>query len=154
MQLISEILGELDIDESAIINFTDGVPGFEQEKQFVVLPMDDNVTFFYMQSVNNKDLCLLLANPFNFFPDYEVDIPDEELSRLGKIKDGAVAIYAILTVPEDFRQTTANLLAPIVIDAISKKGLQFIPAKSDYNTKHLIFKNNTTKTALAAGKGR
>lgn len=155
MKIRSRILGELEIEREDIIAFPKGIPGFENEKGFIIIPIEENGPFYYLQSVGNPELCLLIANPFIFFPDYEIDIPDEELEVLGKgvgIKD--IAVYAILNVPEDFRRTTANLLAPLIINEKSKKGFQFIPRKSDYNAKHPIFKLAQEKrSSSAVGEG-
>ena len=48
---------------------------------------------------------------------------------------------------------TANLLAPVIINARRKKGLQFVAANSDYNTRHHIFPPRPEKMAAAAREG-
>jgi len=153
MRILSTVLGELEIEESSIINFPDGIPAFEKEKQFVIIPMDEGGPFYYLQSVANPDLCLILAQPFTFFPKYEMEIADEDLARL-KMEPGSssLAIYVVLTVPDDFRQTTANLLAPIIINSENRLAMQYIAVKSSYTTRHPIFP--AENRAAAAGEGR
>jgi flagellar assembly factor FliW len=139
MIIPSQTLGDIDIDPAHIIHFPEGIPAFEAEKEFILIPLEEG-PFCYLQSINNSRLCLLMADPFVFFPGYQIDLPDEELEKLETQDHGKdLAVYAIITVPEDFRQATANLMAPIIIDLSRKKGLQFIAAKSDYKTKHLLF---------------
>lgn len=155
MKIQTALLGELEIDENIIITFRDGLPGFEKEKQFIIIPMDENGPFYYLQSITNPDLCLIIADPFTFFPDYEIEIADQELRKVG-VDSGNhnVAIYVILTIPEDFKFTTANLLAPVVINLENHRAMQYIATKTGYTTRHLIFKPQQPTAASAAGEGR
>lgn len=155
MKIASRILGEIEIDSQNIIRFPEGLPAFEEEKEFVIIPVDEEAPFYYMQSVNNRELCFMLANPFVFFPSYEIKLGEEEASRLKAGEKGEnIAVFVILTVPEDYRLTTANLLAPLVINTEEKIGLQFVAVDSDYNTKHFIFPQEGEKAKCAAGEGR
>jgi flagellar assembly factor FliW len=151
MIIHSQALGEIDIDPAQVIHFPEGIPAFEEEKNFVVIPLEEG-PFYYLQAVNSQ-LCLLTAEPFVFFPGYEVDLPSEQLAKLEANEDEkALTVFTIITVPEDFRQATANLLAPIIINTSRKKGFQFIPAKSDYKTKHLLFAAEAKACASAQGE--
>ena len=140
MQLESRWLGIVNYEEQDMISFPEGIPGFEDEKIFVVVPADQESLFAYLQSINDPDVCLVLTNPFIFFSDYGVELPDEELIRLGN--PGAIeriATFTVVNVAEDFKASTTNLMAPIVINTDKKIGLQFIPTSSDYTTKHQLF---------------
>ena len=61
--------GDLEIDEAEIIRFPDGIPGFLEEKEFVMIPLGENEPFVFLQSLNEGDLAFLLTNPFLFFKD-------------------------------------------------------------------------------------
>lgn len=156
MKIHSNLLGELEFDDNMSIHFSQGIPGFENDKQFILIPMEVNSPFFYLQSINNEDLCLLLADPFVFFPDYEIDIDDLEMQKLDFDNEKAqLAIYLVLSVPADFKQTTANLRAPIVINPDKRKGMQYISSKTVYTTRHNIFRSAQPKsTAAASQEGR
>ncbi|WP_061212765.1 flagellar assembly protein FliW [Syntrophomonas wolfei] len=153
MKIQSSLLGELEFDENYIIHFPQGIPAFENEKEFILLPMAEGVPFYYLQSVNNSELCLLLAQPFTFFPDYEIDVDDEDLKRL-KLKDESqLAVYLILTVPDDFKKTTANLLAPLLINIENRLGMQYVSIKTNYSTRHFIFRQENKNIAVNAAGG-
>jgi len=148
----SSLLGEIEIDAKDIIHFAEGIPAFEEYKQYIIIPLDEKSPFYYLQSVQEPDLCLVIAHPFVFFPDYEIELTDEELQGLylqGEARE--LAIYTILTIPEDFQLTTANLLAPIVINPQNRQAMQYVTVNAKYSTRHLIFKPG--KTAAAAGEG-
>jgi flagellar assembly factor FliW len=140
MQIQTALFGELTISESDIINFPEGLPGFETDKKFILIPLEENSPFFYLQSVNEAELCLPLADPFIFFNDYQVELSDTVIKQLELPEEKPpLIVLCILTIPGDFRKATANLMAPVVINIEKKLGLQFIPEKADYNTKHPLF---------------
>ena len=96
-----------------------------------------------------------VEHPFVFFPDYQVELLRSVLENL-KVEEGAeeLAVFVVLTVPEDFRKTTANLLAPVIINPVQKRGLQFVPGTSSYTTRHPIFPDKPTpQKQAAAGQG-
>jgi flagellar assembly factor FliW len=151
MQIETALLGEITIEKSDIIHFPEAIPGFPEEKQFILIPLEEDSPFMYLQSVKTRELCLIVANPFAFFIDYEIKLDEETLQKLAIEKEQPnVAIYTILTIPEDFKKTTANLLGPIVININNKKGLQFIAQNSDYNTKHFIFPPHNSENVKPA----
>ena len=152
MQIQTKYLGIVDVEENQIFRFPKGVPAFEDHQQFVFLPFDDEGIFFYMQSLKDADLCFITCDPFRFFPDYQIDLGDQECEVLEIKGPEDIALLTILTIPEDFRQTTANLLAPVVINTRANLGLQFIPDNSDYTTKHPIFPPSQQKNAAGEGK--
>lgn len=153
MKIQTALLGELEVDENYILNFTEGIPAFEEEKQFVLLPMDEKGPFYYLQSIKNEDLCLLLAEPFVFFPHYEIEVADEELHQLG-IDNSSMLVYVVLNVPDDFKLTTANLLAPIIINPENKKAMQYIAVNTKYTTRHYIFPQEQPVQVGSAAEGR
>lgn len=141
MIINSDVLGEIEIDTKDIIHFARGIPAFEEYQQYVLIPVEEKSPFYYLQSVEEPELCLIIAQPFIFFPDYEIEIADEELQSLkveGETAD--LAIYTVLTIPEDFRLTTANLLAPIVVNPENRQAMQYVTVNAKYSTRHLIFR--------------
>lgn len=140
MKVDSKFLGSIEIDPAEVIYFPDGLPAFEEQKEFIVIPLEEGVPFYYLQSLHDHELCFFLADIFTFFPEYQLELGDEELERLESDDKGTgVVIFAILTVPDNFRQTTANLLAPVIINLEKKKGMQHIPKQSVYQTRHALF---------------
>lgn len=153
MIIRSSLLGELEIEDNKIVYFPAGIPAFEQENRFVIVPVDESSPFYFLQSIHDQDLCLVLAQPFSFFPKYEIDVADEELELLGMDPERKnLAIYVVLTIPEDFKLATANLLAPIIINSENRWAMQYVAVKSNYSTRHFLFAQ--TESALAAGGER
>ena len=132
--------GEIEIEEEKIITFSAGIPAFEEEQEFVIIPYDEESPFVFLQSVQTAELAFLMTSPFVFFPEYQFELDDESIEALGIKREEDLLIYALLTLPgKDIKQMTANLLAPIVINQGNHQAKQVILEKSEYKTKHLLF---------------
>ena len=132
--------GEIEIDEKRIVYFKEGIPAFEDEHEFVILPYDEESPYYFMQSLNRSDLAFLLTIPEIFFPDYSVELDDATVEEL-QIKDTEkVIVYTIITIPNgSVRLMTTNLLAPIIFNIENMSAKQIVMDKSNYTTKHRLF---------------
>ena len=136
--------GEIEEDESKIVHFAAGLPAFEDEHEFIIIPYDEESPYVFLQSVTTPDLAFLMAIPFIFFPDYEFRLEDDVLESLALERQEDLLLYTLLTIPgSDIREMTANLLAPIVINSRTNEGRQIVLDKSSYRTKHKLFSKKT-----------
>lgn len=146
MELTTKHFGKIQVNESEIINFIDGLPGFENEKSFIIISNPDNkVPFKWLQSVENSDLVFVIINPFLFKPDYEFDIPEHVLEKLKIIAEEDIAVYSIVVVPDNIEKMTANLLGPVIINTKEKLGKQIVLDDNRYTTKHYILEEAKAK---------
>jgi len=132
--------GDIEVDEKKIVHFKEGIPAFEDEHEFIILPYEDNSPYYFMQSVKSPDLAFLLTIPFLFFPDYTFEIDDETIKKLDIKEHEHVFYYSMITIPNgSIRYMTANLLAPIVLNSENMQAMQVVLDKSNYTTKHRLF---------------
>jgi flagellar assembly factor FliW len=138
--------GYVEITQDEIWSFSNGIPGFPAEKQFILLALpDDNQTFTILQSVQTPELAFVLTNPFLFFQDYEFQLDEASMDLLEISNEKEVVVYVILNVKEPFEETTANLLAPVVLNQKKRYGKQVILHDTDYKTKHLLVNQSSIK---------
>ena len=138
--------GELEIEEDKIVQFDDGIPAFEDEHEFVILPYDSDSPYVFLQSVKTPELAFMMAMPFVFFPDYEFQLDDVITKRLGIRTAEDVLIYVLITIPAgEFKDMTANLVAPVVISRRTFLAKQVVLEKSKYTTKHRLFPEKEEK---------
>ncbi|WP_196599968.1 flagellar assembly protein FliW [Pectinatus frisingensis] len=131
--------GNIKIDETKIIKFPHGIPPFEDEHEFVIIPYSEESPFLFLQSVSTARLAFLMVNPFMFFNDYEFVVNDDVMDELQIKNREDISIFSLLTIPnKDIKKTTANLLAPIIINQSNYKGLQLILENTNYTTRHLL----------------
>ncbi|BEU88770.1 flagellar assembly protein FliW [Selenomonas sp. TAMA-11512] len=131
--------GDIEADEDMFLRFRDGIPAFEEETEFLLVPYDDT-PYVFLQSAKTPELAFLAVSPFTFFADYEISIDDETLEELDIQSEEEVAIYSLITMPEGKVETmTANLLAPVIVNNRSLRAKQLVLVDSKYTTKHRLF---------------
>ncbi len=138
MQIKTKNFGEIEIREDEIISFKRGIPGFESLKEFIILEHEPNTPFKWLQAVEEPDTAFVIIEPCAFIPTYNPKPDDEDMLELGIKNIREALIYAIVVIPEDIIQMTANLKAPIIINRQNRQGRQIILEDSQYNLKHNI----------------
>lgn len=146
MKVVTKAYGLIDIDECQKITFSQGLFGFELFKDYVLLDAEQQ-PFYWLQSVDNKEVAFVLINPFQFRPDYEVDIDNEELLEIGISDPEQVLIFSIVTIPADGGPMTANLQGPLVINRDTRYGRQVVLTDPCWKIKHDVI------AELAGGRG-
>lgn len=142
MRLITKYHNEVEVNETEILHFEKGIPGFPYEKQFVVLPLNEDGSFSVMQSIVTAGVALVIVSPFDFFKDYDFKLEDSVVEELEIKSEKNVLVYTILTVEDPFDKTTTNLQAPVIINKANNKAKQVILVDEGYKTKHNLFGKN------------
>jgi flagellar assembly factor FliW len=76
MRVETSRFGELEVDESSVINMPRGPIGFEDYTRFVLIEHRPDTEFRWMQSIDESTLAFVVVDPSKFFKDYEVEISD------------------------------------------------------------------------------
>jgi len=139
MKLNTKHFGEIDIDEKGIIEFDEGIPGFETAKKYVLLGTEDEESpFRWLQSVDKPELAFAIVDPFAIKEDYDIEISDEIIQKLWIEKLEEVLVYSIVVVPEDMTKMSMNLKAPVIINTCNRKGAQVVLDTDAYSVRHYI----------------
>jgi len=112
----SSRLGELEVPAEAMIDFPDGMIGVGGSR-FALLTRDQGDAFKWLQETSQPELALPVTDPFQFFPDYEVLLSDDEAERIGVTDPAAAEVLVVVRAADDPGQVSANLLAPILVSA-------------------------------------
>ncbi|OLN24038.1 flagellar assembly protein FliW [Domibacillus antri] len=145
MKIKTKYHGEKELKEADILTFANGLPGFKEEKQFVLLAFPENSVFYALQSVSTPELCFVVTDPFSFFLDYSIKIDDASIEALAIEKEEDITLLSILTVQDPFENTTANLQAPVIINKKNQTGRQLILTGTSYETRHSLFPTGAVK---------
>src|SRR5262245_58548351 len=119
----SKYFGVLPYEPSAVIEFPEGLPAFEDQRRFILIERQDLKPLVFMQSLDTPGLCFLTVPAGVVVAGYCLELPEE--NRVLKVPRkpviGAdVACLVIVTIRP--AGPTANLLAPIVIDLRTMHG--------------------------------
>ncbi|MFC0187355.1 flagellar assembly protein FliW [Fictibacillus aquaticus] len=126
---------QVEVKKEDIIQFDNGIPGFEDETEFVLVPFEETV-FSLLQSVHTKNLAFMTAEPFYFFPDYHFDLPDSAIKQLDITIPEDVNVLVIITATDPFVKSTVNLQGPIIINTKNNRAKQVVLNDSSYTTRH------------------
>lgn len=137
MTVDTKTYGCIDVDEKQKIVFPEGLLGFENLTDFILLDAEHE-PFFYLQSISDRDIAFILIDPFVLRPDYEAEIDNEELTAIGLSEPKDALVFAIVTIPRDGGTITANLQGPLVINKGSSVGKQAILTDPRWKIKHDI----------------
>lgn len=129
--------GDIEIDETRTVRFPDGLFGFPEHKDFVILDHKADSPFCWLQSMDTPELAFVLTNPFLVKSDYLEDLSPRESDLFRDDNGSHVIVFSLVTIPPgNVRQMTVNLLGPLVIDAKTRVGKQVILSDSGYNYRH------------------
>ena len=141
MRLSTTRFGDIDIDKSRTILIKAGILGFEHLKRYVFFVQDEEILFWWFQSVDDGSVAFVVINPFIIKPDYKPIIQDNDVELLELKSHEDVILMSIVTIRSDPFKVTANLKAPIVINLKKKLAKQVILDKSDYPIQYSIVNN-------------
>jgi len=139
MVLATKHFGEIEVDEKGIVDFPEGLPGFEDVKKFILLGSSEDSPFRWLQSVDRPELAFVVVNPFLIKKDYDIYIPDNVLGHLGIKNTEDMQVYSIVVVPEDISKMSMNLKAPGIINVKEKMGAQVVLDTDLYGVRKYIF---------------
>ena len=133
--------GPLEYQQNAVVVFPAGLPGFEEERGFVVVEQPDTKPLIFLQSLTQPDLCFLTLPVLAVDHDYQLSISPEDLyilelpEEFQPVIGTDVLCLAILSLAED-RPPTANLLAPLVVNLKTRRAVQAIQVDTQYSHQH------------------
>jgi flagellar assembly factor FliW len=137
LKVATKAYGLIDVDERQKIIFPQGLFGFEELKDYLLLDAERQ-PFYWLQSMDEEDVAFVLVSPFLFRPDYEVNVSNEEVGGIGIRSPENALIFSIVTIPQDGSPMTANLQGPLIINRDTRMGKQAVLTDDRWKTKHDI----------------
>lgn len=141
MRVKTRYFGEVDIEDTKVIHFEKGIPGFEQYTDYTILydiEEGQEAFFSWLQCITEEGLAFPIVNPFRVDTSYDPVVEDALLKQLGDFEIEDLAVFLLATVPADVSKTSVNMKAPIVINTRNNKAMQIIAENNEYQVKHMI----------------
>lgn len=144
MKVKTTRFGELECQESQLLIFPEGLVGFPEHHRYVLLDIEGQEPFRWLQSLEEPGLAFVILDPRLFKPDYEVPINAGELEALEIADPSRALVLTIVTVPPDNPlEMTANLLGPLLINPERGLARQLVLAGSGHPTRHRVLASST-----------
>ena len=108
------------------IELAQPMPGFPEHRRYALVQVDDEGLLCELVSLEDPELRFLVATPVPFFPDYAPEVGDEVVELLGITDVAEVVLLVVLTAGASLSETTANLLAPVLVNTRTHRAAQVI----------------------------
>ncbi len=116
--------GDLEVEDSRIIDFPSGIPGFSSLKRYVLMDYKDT-PLKWLQSVDDADVAFLVAAPETVAAGYQINADEPVRRFLNLEQKGDLAVLLILRV--EAGKVIANQKAPLLLNAALMRGMQLVP---------------------------
>lgn len=133
--------GTVEIADEKMIHFPQGIPGFDEYKDYVILYDNDGEKqelFAWLQCATEQELAFPVVDPFRIMETYNPMIEDDLLKPLGDFTDEDLMVLLLVTVPSDVKKTSVNMKAPLLINSLNRRAMQVIVENEDYEIKHML----------------
>jgi len=143
MKIQTTRFGELEIADSSVITFNKGIPGFEESKEYVLIPADEKgeTPFFFLQSIEKEEVNFFLVDPFSFFKEYDIKLKDQMVEKLELENPTDAIVLTTVTAKGEIKDATTNLKAPLIINNNRQLGMQIVLDNKDYMIKQPLFQH-------------
>jgi flagellar assembly factor FliW len=134
----TKYFGTLPCGEDAVFDFPQGLPAFEDEKRFVLIEPPGRAPLLFLQSMARATLCFAAFPILVVDRSYELTIAPEDLEELDldprrqPALGAEVTVLALISLHGKF-QATANLMAPVILNVKTRRGMQAIRRDSRYS---------------------
>jgi flagellar assembly factor FliW len=124
------------------------LPGFPDLTRYVLVrlsadgwsgPGEPSESILYeLRSVEQPLVRFLVAVPTAFFPHYCFDLDESTCAELCLTAAEEALVLVLLTIGDDTASTTANLLAPVVINSRTRCAAQVILSGTDWPVRAAV----------------
>ena len=125
MKINTRQFGEIEFSPELMINFSTGIFGFENLKNYLLIKVDDDF-FYWLNSVEEPEIA---------FPLVGVRVIDDKYPL-----ENEHEAFGIVTTNPDILNISINLKAPVYINQTNKTGFQKILDSEKYPVNYNLFK--------------
>jgi flagellar assembly factor FliW len=135
--------GTISFAPESVFEFPQGLPGFEGCHKFLPVQNPFTAPILFLQSLEEPALCFTTLPIWVVDPDYRLHVTEQDLEILGLPADrqprigDEVLCLAVLAIRRT--GTTANLLAPVVVNLRTYRAVQAVSPETGYSHRHPLF---------------
>lgn len=141
MKIATKLFGEIEVDDTKKINFVQGIVGFPELKDFLLIHDSESssTAIRWMQSIQEPAFAMPVIDPLSILPEYNPQIEDELLAPLEIQDENNILVLVTITVPKEIEKMSVNLKAPIIINGENRRANQIIADEDGFAVKYPIY---------------
>ena len=113
------------------LRFVAPLLGLEALRRFALVGLGDEVPLFSLTSLDDPEVSVLVLAPAAVFADYAPDLDAVTRAALGLGEREDPLLLVVVTAAESLEASTANLLAPVVVNPATMAAAQVVLTGSD-----------------------
>jgi len=122
--------------KDAVIHFEEGLIGFAECKDFLLIESQTLAPFRLLQSVDYPQIVFLVLDVTRLVGNYCYHIPAREWEAIGVTGTVQPAAFVIVVIGSTPETSTANLQAPLLVNYDQMIGKQLILTDSVFSVRH------------------
>jgi len=122
--------------KDAVIRFDEGLVGFAESKNFVLMENQDIAPLRLLRSTGSADISFLVLDPKLRISDYYTQIPAREWESIGITDPNKRLAFVIVNIGLNPKESTGNFQAPLLINYETMTGRQVILTDSGFCLRH------------------
>lgn len=139
MKLQTKYFGEVECQEEDLLNFSVGMFGFDDERQYLLMPFEGSEgTLLCLQSAKTPGLAFVVMDPFALHPEYAPVLQPQELKELGVEKEEELCFYVLCAVKHPVGDSTVNMKCPVAMNPSTRTCRQLILDTDAYDMRHIL----------------
>ena len=137
LKCLTKYHAEIEYEEHAALHFPRGLFGFEAETRFLTIEKPALRPLVFLQSLATRELCFICLPVLVVDQEYSLSLRPEDLDAVGlpsgrRLVIGTDVLCLVIVRIQQGGPTTANLLAPIVVNLRNSRAIQAV----SLNQKH------------------
>lgn len=137
MKLQTRLFGTVDYEAEDVITFPNGLPSFEEERSFLILPIEGSEgQLLCLQSTATPALSFVMMNPFSLCPGYAPELSPAERQALKAERDQDLCFYVLCAMKRPVSDSTVNMKCPIALNPDHRLACQVILETDEFQMRH------------------
>jgi flagellar assembly factor FliW len=134
-QTCTSRFGTVSISPSDLLQFPQGLIGYEDKDRWVLLADSSNEAVGWLQSMTDSELALAVISPRRFIPEYRFHVSSHALELIEL--DDLDRAFVLVVVAKTNGVLTANLKAPVIVNLDRRLGCQMVVV-DDHPIQHAL----------------
>jgi len=130
--------GQLEVNPDRLIVFEEGILGFPLQHDYALIQTGEGSGFYWLQSVDTRDLAFVVCDPRLFVADYQVPVKVEDLECIGMSDPQNGQVFVIVNKVGDV--LTGNFQGPLVVNVATRKARQLVLSDKRYATRQPLMR--------------
>lgn len=138
MMIETSRFGQLEVDETRLIHFGEGILGFPDQNDYALIQTGEGSVFYWLQAVGRPDLAFVVCDPRLFVADYQVPVKLEELQPIGIKEASDAQVFVIVNKVDEM--LTGNFQGPLMVNVGNRKARQLVLSDKRHSTRQPLMK--------------